>query len=113
MFNLINTAHAMAQSPGAGGAQGGAGGLAGMFLPMLVVFAIFYFLMIRPQQKQVKKVKAMIEALKKGDDVVTRSGIHGKIHGIADGIITLEIAENVRIKLNKDQVGYVKQSAAS
>ncbi|MBI2974540.1 MAG: preprotein translocase subunit YajC [Deltaproteobacteria bacterium] len=112
MLNLfISTAHAMAGQPGAGGAQGG-GGLAGLFLPMGIVFGIFYFLMIRPQQKQAKKVKAMIEALKKGDEVVTRSGIHGKIHGLADNIVTLEIAENIRIRLNKDQVGYVKQTAA-
>lgn len=109
MFNLISTAHAMASQPGAGGAQGG-GGMAGLFLPMIVVFGIFYFLMIRPQQKQAKKVKAMLEAVRKGDDVITRSGIHGKVHGIADNVVTLEIAENVRIKMNKDQIGFVKQA---
>lgn len=103
----------MAGQPGGGaGAQGG-GGMAGLFLPMIVVFAIFYFLMIRPQQKQAKKMRAMIEGLKKGDDVVTRSGIHGKIHGMAEGIITLEIAENVRIKMDKAQVGFVKQTTVS
>lgn len=109
MYNfIINNAYAMAGQPGGGaGAQGG-GGMAGLFLPMIVVFAIFYFLMIRPQQRQAKKVRAMLEAVKKGDDIVTRSGIHGKIHGIADNIVTLEIAENVRIKMNKDQIGLVK-----
>lgn len=109
---LINNAYAMAGQPG-GGAAGGGGGLAGLFLPMIIVFAIFYFLMIRPQQKQAKKVRAMLDALKKGDEVVTRSGIHGKIHGIADNLVTLEIAENIKIKLNKDQVGYIKQVAAA
>jgi preprotein translocase subunit YajC len=99
----------MAGQPGAGGQQGG--GLMGLFLPMIVVFGIFYFLMIRPQQKQAKKVRAMLDALKKGDDVIMRSGIHGRIHGIADNIVTLEIAENVKIKVNRDQVGVVKQAA--
>ena len=104
---LISTAHAMAGQPGGGAAQGG-GGLAGLFLPLVVVFAIFYFLMIRPQQKQAKKVRTMLDAMRKGDDIVTRGGIHGKVHGIADNLVTLEIAENVRIKINKDQIGFVK-----
>lgn len=109
MFNLINVAHAMGGAPAGGaGAQGGAGGIAGLFLPMIIVFAIFYFLMIRPQQKQAKKVKAMLEAVKRGDSVVTRSGIHAKVHGLADNIATLEIAENVNIKMNKDQIAFVK-----
>ena len=103
---LISTAHAMAGQPG-GGAGGQGGGIAGLFIPMLVVFGIFYFLMIRPQQKQAKKVKAMLEAVRKGDDVVTRFGVHGKIYGIADNVITLEIAENIRIKMNKDQIAFV------
>lgn len=107
MINLINNAYAMAGQP-AGGAQGGGGGFMGMLPVMLIVFAIFYFMMIRPQQKQAKKIKAMLESLKKGDDVVTRGGIHGKIHGIAENIVTLEIADNVRIKLNRDQVGFIK-----
>jgi preprotein translocase subunit YajC len=102
----------MAGQPGAGGQQGG-GGIMGMLLPMLLVFGIFYFMMIRPQQKQAKKQRAMIEALKRGDEVVTRSGIHARIHGIADNILTLEIAENVKIKMNKDQVAYVKQPMAA
>jgi len=113
MFSiLISNAYAMAGQSG-NGAQGGGGGTLGLFLPMIVVFGIFYFLMIRPQQKQAKKFRAMVESLKKGDDIVTRSGIHGKIHGIADGVITLEIAENVKIKMNRDQVGVVKSTTAS
>lgn len=111
MFNLISTAHAMASQPGANG-QGG-GGLMGMLLPMALVFGIFYFMMIRPQQKQAKKMRAMIEALKRGDEIVTRSGIHAKIHGMADNVLTLEIAENVKIKMNKDQVAFVKQAMSA
>ncbi|PIR20782.1 MAG: preprotein translocase subunit YajC [Deltaproteobacteria bacterium CG11_big_fil_rev_8_21_14_0_20_47_16] len=81
------------------------GGLLGMLALMLIVFAIFYFLMIRPQQQQQqKKHKSMIENLKKGDEVITRSGIIGTIYGIADNIITLEVENNVRFKMIKDQV---------
>ena len=106
---LISDAYAMAGAPGAGAGQpGGAGGIMSM-LPMLVaMLAIFYFLMIRPQQKQAKKIKQMLESVKRGDEIVTRSGIHAKVHGIAEGVVTLEIADNVKIKMNKDQIGYVK-----
>ncbi len=86
-----------------------AGGAFGMFLPMILVFAIFYFLMIRPQQKQRKQHQALLQNLKKGDDVVTTSGIHAKVTGVADNLVTLEIADNVRIKLDKSQVATVKQ----
>ncbi len=80
----------------------------GMLAPMLIVFAIFYFLMIRPQQQQQKKHKAMVEALKKGDEVVTRSGIIGTIYGIADTIMTLEVENGVRFKMLRDQVATLK-----
>jgi preprotein translocase subunit YajC len=84
-----------------------------MFLPMVLVFVIFYFLMIRPQQKQRKKQQEMVNNLKKGDEVVTSAGIHARVHGIADSIVTLEIADNVRIKMDKQQVATVKTQAAA
>lgn len=80
----------------------------GMFLPMVLVFLIFYMLMIRPQQKQRKQHQTMLQTVKKGDDVVTTAGIHGKIFGVADNIVTLEIADNVRIKIDKAQIAQVK-----
>lgn len=79
-----------------------------MFLPMILVFVIFYFLMIRPQAKQRKKHQSMIQGLKKGDEVVTSAGIHGRVTAVADNIATVEIAENVRIKVDKFQVSQVK-----
>ncbi len=88
------------------------GGAFGMFLPMILVFAIFYFLLIRPQAKQRKQHALLIQNVKKGDEVVTTSGIHGKITGVADSIITVEIADNVRIKMEKQQVATVKPSPA-
>lgn len=87
---------------------GGQGGLLGMLAPMLIVFAIFYFLMIRPQQQQQKKHKAMIEALKKGDEVITRAGIIGVIYGIVDNIVTIEVENSVRFKMLKDQIATLR-----
>ena len=66
------------------GAAGGAGAALGSFLPLILIFAIMYFLLIRPQQKKVKELKAMIEALRKGDQVLTQGGIIGKIHRVGD-----------------------------
>lgn len=84
-----------------------------MFLPMILVFAVFYLLLIRPQAKQRKKHQEMIQAVKKGDEVVTTSGIHGKIAGIADAIVTLEVAENFRLKIDKTQIATVKAPTSS
>ncbi len=84
-----------------------------MFLPMILVFGIFYLLMIRPQQKQRKQHQMLIQNLKKGDEVVTTAGILGKVSGMADNVATLEIADNIRIKIDKAQIATVKQAAAS
>ena len=92
---------AMAQS--AGGAAPGGG-----FAPiaMMVVFiAIFYFLLIRPQQKKAKEHSAMVTRLSAGDEVVTSGGILGRIVEVGDTFVTLEIADNVRIKVQKFQIG--------
>lgn len=78
---------------------------------MILVFVIFYFLMIRPQQKQRKQHQALLSNLKKGDEVITSSGIYGKVTGIADNVVTVEIADNVRIKLDKAQVATIKTPA--
>lgn len=107
---FINVAQA-AEGTGAPTGQTAPGGTFGMFLPMLLVFAIFYFLLIRPQSKQRKLHQQLVQGLKKGDDVVTASGIHGKVTGVTDSIATLEIAENVRIKIEKQQVQTVKQNS--
>jgi preprotein translocase subunit YajC len=101
----------MAQQPGAGGnAQGN---WLTSLMPLVVIFAIFYFLLIRPQQKQQKKVKEMLGNVKRGDEVLTRGGIYGRIHGIADNIITLEVAENVKIKMSRESIAAVVNQAAA
>lgn len=76
----------------------------GMLLPFGLMFLVFYFLMIRPQQKKIKDHEEMVTKLQKGEEVITQSGIIGKIHGIADKFVTLEVDNNVRIKVLKSRV---------
>lgn len=83
--------------------QGGSG-IMEMLFPLLIVFAIFYFLMIRPQQKQAKQHQQMLDNLKRGDSVVTSGGIIGKIYQINGNIIMLEVADDVRIKVMRNQI---------
>ena len=83
------------------------------FLPLILLFAVFYFLLIRPQQKRSKQHKTFMENLKKGDTVITSGGLYGKITGITDEAITMEIAEKVRVKVTKSAVvDYVKGEQA-
>ena len=84
-------------------AGGGAGGFAS-FLPLILIFVVFYFLLIRPQQKQAKQHQAFLGDLKKGNKIITKGGIYGEIVGITDTILTLEIAENVQIKLDRQSI---------
>lgn len=97
---------------GTGGGGGAGGGDISFIIMMAVVFAIFYFLMIRPQQQKQKEVKKMRENLNHGDMVVTVGGIHGKVTGLTDALVTLEIAEKVRIKVSREYIGTVTQKAA-
>jgi preprotein translocase subunit YajC len=89
-------------------AQGTGGSSGGQFAPllMMVVFiVIFYFLLIRPQQKKAKEHQALVSKLSAGDEVVTTGGILGRIVEVGDTFITLEIADEVRIKVQKFQIG--------
>lgn len=79
----------------------------GMLLPFALMFLVFYFLMIRPQQKKMKDHETLVSGLQKGEEVITQSGIFGKIHGIADKFITLEVDNNVKIKVLKNQIATV------
>ena len=69
-----------------------------------VIFVVFYFFMIRPQTKRQKEIKKQREAMKAGDTVVTSGGIYGKVRDIKDTTVTIEIADNVRIKVDKNSV---------
>jgi preprotein translocase subunit YajC len=93
-------------------AQGSASGTTGStilsFLPFVLIFVIFYFLLILPQQKRQKKLKAMLEALKKGDKVVTSSGIWGTITNLGKETVTVQIADNTKIKVQRDHIARVR-----
>ena len=102
---------AFAMGPPAGGGAGGGGAMAqfqGM-IPLILMFAIFYFLLIRPQQKKAKEHRALLDALKKGDQVVTAGGMHGKVTALDDQVVTLEIAPGVNVKVNKGYIATVKK----
>jgi preprotein translocase subunit YajC len=77
------------------------------FVPFVLMFAVLYFLVLRPQQKKLKEQQAMLAALKHGDEVVTASGLLGKVTGITDKVVTLEVADDVRVKMLKNQVTQV------
>lgn len=99
---LIPAAHAQNAAPaGASGA-----GLQTFLLP-IVLIAVMYFLMIRPQMKRQKEHKAMLDKLSKGDEVLTNSGIAGVVTDIGDNFITVEVAEGVRIRVQRGAVGNV------
>jgi preprotein translocase subunit YajC len=74
------------------------------FLPMIAIVVVFYFLLIRPQQKRAKETKAMLQALQKGDEVVTAGGIVGKISKLSDTYANVEIAPGVEITLQRSAI---------
>jgi len=76
------------------------------------MFVIFYFLLIRPQQKRTKDHRAMIANLKKGDRIITSGGIHGRITGMDEATLTVEIADKVRVKVARANVSGLSQPAA-
>ncbi len=93
---LISPAYAQASGAGETGFIG--------FLPIIIMFALLYFLMIRPQMKRAKEAKAMIEALQKGDEVVTAGGMVGRITKLGDQYLSLEIAPNTEIVVQRSAV---------
>jgi len=95
---------AFAQAAGASSTSA----LAGSFIPLVLMIAIMYFLLIRPQQKKLKDHKAMVEALRRGDQVVTQGGILGKVTKVLeDGIVEIEIAEGVKVRVVKSTISQV------
>jgi len=101
---MADTAYAMAQAPA--GQEAGSPIIS--LLPLILIFLIFYFLLIRPQKKQMQKHQETVNALKKGDEIVTTGGIHGKVTALKGKEIEVEIAPNIRITLNKQAVAGLK-----
>ncbi|UXU74524.1 MULTISPECIES: preprotein translocase subunit YajC [unclassified Paracoccus (in: a-proteobacteria)] len=95
---FVTPAYAQAATAPSAGA-----GLAS-FLPLILIFVIMYFLMIRPQQKRMKEHRAMVEALKKGDEVVTQGGLIGKIAAVRDNEVEVEIAPGVKVRVVRSTI---------
>ena len=94
---FISQAHAQA------GAAAPGGGLL-TFLPLVLMMVVLYFLMIRPQQKRVKEHRAMMEALKKGDEIVTNGGLGGTITKVGEAYMSVRVADNVEVSVQKQAV---------
>ena len=95
------------------GTDGGANPMS-MFIPIIGMLLIFYFLLIRPQQKRQKETQRMLEALSKGDRVVTSSGLYGTVQGIKENVVVVKIAENVKVEMLKSAIsGVVEKGAES
>lgn len=94
-------------SPAYAQAAGGAGGGLEAFLPLILIFIVFYFLMIRPQQKRAKEHKAMLEAVRRGDNIVTNGGIIGKVTKVEDTEVSVEIAKEVVVKVRREMIAQV------
>ena len=105
--SMMNVAYAAGFNPAAGG--GGMAQYSQIFM-LVAIVGIFYFLMIRPQQKRAKEHKNFLENLKKGDKVITSGGLYGTITGITDDAITIEIAEKVRVKVEKGTVATMQRT---
>jgi preprotein translocase subunit YajC len=91
---------AYAMAPGQG--QGGQQSPVSFIVFMALLFAVFYFILIRPQQKKQKEHRQLLEKLKKGDRVVTTGGIHGSIVSLSDTVVTVEIADKVKVKVDRN-----------
>ncbi len=90
----------MFATPAYAQAAGGGAGAFGSLIPLILIFAIMYFLLIRPQQKKMKEHKTMVEALRRGDQVITQGGLIGKVTKVKEGDeIEVEIAEGVKVRV--------------
>ncbi len=96
----------VAQAQTAGAAPAAGGGMLGYMLPIILI-AVMYFVMIRPQMKRQKEHKSMLDKLGRGDEVITSGGVAGVVTDIGDNFITVEIADNVRIRVQKGAIGNV------
>jgi len=104
---LISNLLFLAQAVPAGGPTPPAQSPIASLMPLLFIGVIFYFLLIRPQQKRAKEQAKMVAALKSGDQIVTSAGIHGLVANVKDRTLTLKIADNVKIELDRDAVARV------
>jgi preprotein translocase subunit YajC len=106
----MNLAHAAEVAYAAASPPGGAGGPSAFLQPLILfgaMFAIFYFIVLRPQQRQKADRERMLSALKKGDRVVTTSGMHGTVTGLGEHTVTLRVADQVKLEFDRSAVGRI------
>lgn len=99
---------AYAQVAAAPGAAGGVAASLFQFVPIVAIFVIFYFLMIRPQQARAKAHRAMLDAVKRGDEVVTGGGLIGRVTKVADAELEVEVATGVKLRVVKGTLADVR-----
>jgi preprotein translocase subunit YajC len=106
----MGIAYAMGTSGGGAAASGGGGLLGTPLLPIILMLGIMWFFLIRPQQKKQKDHRAMVDNLKKGDRIITSGGLFGRVTGVADNALTVEIADKVRVKISRGYIASVVQA---
>ncbi len=88
---------------------GGQSPFASMLVPIILIYVIFYFVLIRPQKKEQKNHKSMLDNIKKNDEVVTTGGVHGTIANVKDKTFMLRVDDNVKMEINKSAISYLKK----
>jgi preprotein translocase subunit YajC len=106
----MDIAYAMGQAGGAAGQGGGL--LATPLVPIMLMLGVMWFFLIRPQQKKQKEHREMIVNLKKGDRIITSGGLYGRITGLTEATLTLEIADKVRVKVSRAHIAGMAQATA-
>ena len=104
---------AFAQAAGGAAPAAGGAGFIVQFMPLLLIFVVFYFLLIRPQQKRMKEHRALIDAVKKGDEVITGGGILGKVTKVDENSVEVEVASGVRVQVVKNTRTDVRPAGGS
>ena len=104
---MVDLAHAAAQSP----SGSGVGSVMTQVVFFAAIFAIFYFLLIRPQQKQKREREALLRTVKKGDRVVTSSGMHGTVVGLDEHTVTLKVSDQVKLQFDRGAIGRIVPAA--
>jgi preprotein translocase subunit YajC len=97
----------LAWAQGTNGGSSGAGTILSL-VPFVLIFVIFYFMLILPQQKKQKQQRAMLEALKKGDKVITASGIWGTVTNLGKETVTLQIADNTKVRIQREHIARLR-----
>ena len=109
---MLLVSPAYAQTAGAAGASGSAAFMV-QILPLLLIFVVFYFLILRPQNKRMKEHKAKIEAVKRGDHVITGGGLVGKVTKVEDAFIEIELSQGVKVRAVKSTLTDIVDPAAA